>query len=581
MFERNHRLIDIKITQYLLPAVIMKLALQLGNIVDTILVGNLLGTEAMAAVNLAIPVLSLIQIPGFFLGNGGAITAGIFLGKRDRHGASETFTLTFLLTAAFGLLFLAFSFAAPPALAHLLSHGSALEPMVRQYIFVCLAGAPVLGIGLHLSAFFAGDNHPQLASAYFITSNTINLLLDYLLLKYTPLGVLGAALSTMIGFALGLVITVLYVRSPKRMIGFVKPRVSKEILKSVTAMGMPYLSYLVSTMVKLLMMNTIVLSFLGERGMAIYAVCNNVILILAMVTGGIVGVIPNFAGILYGERDYFSIRALCRRVLTYGYLVTGVLMVLILVFAPQVCLMFGITDESLKEIMVVVLRFLVFAMPAYLWNVFCNQYYGPIKRPGLATLTTWLQNGIILIPATYFCILAGQHSGGSGYNGLAFAFILSEFLTALTVTLFRRIKYPGEPILMVPDKTPGVYFDFTIPAQSEKALSAAQEIQSFCVNHGVDARKANLITVAAEEMMVNIIQHGGKKSEWIDVCLSVEDDRLRLRLRDNGIPFDPTTYTVDEEEFDIHGIQLALAVSTNISYIRAIDMNNTIIELER
>jgi len=126
MFERNHRLIDIKITQYLLPAVIMKLALQLGNIVDTILVGNLLGTEAMAAVNLAIPVLSLIQIPGFFLGNGGAITAGIFLGKRDRHGASETFTLTFLLTAAFGLLFLAFSFAAPPALAHLRSHGSAL-----------------------------------------------------------------------------------------------------------------------------------------------------------------------------------------------------------------------------------------------------------------------------------------------------------------------------------------------------------------------------------------------------------------------------------------------------------------------
>ena len=62
MHERNHQLLDIKIRQYLLPTVMMKLALQLGNVVDAMLVGNLLGADAMAAVSLSMPALSLIRI---------------------------------------------------------------------------------------------------------------------------------------------------------------------------------------------------------------------------------------------------------------------------------------------------------------------------------------------------------------------------------------------------------------------------------------------------------------------------------------------------------------------------------------
>ena len=48
-----------------------------------------------------------------------------------------------------------------------------------------------------------------------------------------------------------------------------------------------------------------------------------------------------------------------------------------------------------------------------------------------------------------------------------------------------------------------------------------------------------------------------------------------LRLRDNGVPFDPTTYEFDDQDFDIHGIELAMKTAKSISYIRAIDLNNT------
>ena len=48
--ERNAFLINKKIHQYILPGVLMTVAMQLGNVVDGMIVGNLLGAEAMAAI---------------------------------------------------------------------------------------------------------------------------------------------------------------------------------------------------------------------------------------------------------------------------------------------------------------------------------------------------------------------------------------------------------------------------------------------------------------------------------------------------------------------------------------------------
>ena len=60
------------------------------------------------------------------------------------------------------------------------------------------------------------ENHPELASAYLIAANVINLVLDYIFLRYTPLGITGASLSTVLGFLFAMGIFVLYIRSDKR-----------------------------------------------------------------------------------------------------------------------------------------------------------------------------------------------------------------------------------------------------------------------------------------------------------------------------------------------------------------------------
>lgn len=94
-------------------------------------------------------------------------------------------------------------------------------------------------------------------------------------------------------------------------------------------------------------------------------------------------------------------------------------------------------------------------------------------------------------------------------------------------------------------------------------------------------RTANFAAVAAEEMMANSIRYGGKSVHWIDVNLVVEEEEMRLRIRDNGIPFNPVEYRFDSGEYEIHGIELVKRMSSHVDYMRTMDMNNTIIAFQR
>ena len=83
-----------------------------------------------------------------FSSSGAAIAAGILLGKRQKESASELFSLTFLVTLIFGIAFAASAFFLAEPVSVFLASGGSLVPLIKNYIFVSLLGAPVIGIGL-------------------------------------------------------------------------------------------------------------------------------------------------------------------------------------------------------------------------------------------------------------------------------------------------------------------------------------------------------------------------------------------------------------------------------------------------
>ncbi len=580
MSERNHRLLDAKMTKYLFPSLMLSMAMQLGNIVDTILVGNFLGSGPMSAIRVTLPVILIEQIPGNGLAAGAAICAGILLGRRDRKSACAVFSNVFHLTVLVGALFFASAFFLTQPIVRLLTNQEELVSLAEQYLFIWLLGAPVIGVGLFFTNLMRLEGRPQLASSYIIVSNVVNLVLDYLFLAHTSLGIRGAALSSIIGYLAGMLVYIPYFTSKKKNLPLALVRLGKPLLDAAKT-GMPLLILMAMTLVESYGANIIIQSKLGTAGMVVYTVCSNVLAIMVMFSAGITGVIPSLAGVLYGEKDYYGLRAICVRTLRMVAVVTAVVLAATLVFARQIAMLFGIRDEAMLEIMVPAMRCFMLCLPVYVWNRYLVSYYQSIRETGLASCITVLQNGTLMLPAAWICITLSQNAGGNGFSAMGLAFPIAQVLTALAIIVYRRVTHPGKGVFILPGENEGTCLDMTVKADPGEAQVIPRRIVAFGRETGVDPVLAGRMAVAAEEMTQNVIRYGGKASEWIDVCLNVTPKQLLLRIRDNGVPFDPTVYTFDGDDFEITGIEIVRRLASKISYVRAIDLNNTVIEINR
>lgn len=143
----------------------------------------------------------------------------------------------------------------------MVSGDGVLTGYTRDYIRVSMLGAPVIGIGLMMVNYLGVENHPELASAYLITANVINLVLDYIFLRYTPLGITGASLSTVLGFLFAMGIFVLYIRSDKRNLHLILLKPGElGITKEAIITGVPMLIFMAANFVKALGLNTIIMN---------------------------------------------------------------------------------------------------------------------------------------------------------------------------------------------------------------------------------------------------------------------------------------------------------------------------------
>lgn len=584
--KRNDYLIKKKFYSYLLPGVLMVVAMQLGNVVDGIIVGNILGSSALAAISLSIPVLYVLQLPAFILGVGGSAIVSNYLGKREVEKASKVFFSCLVSGILISLIFCATAPFLSRPLAHLLAGTPELEELLYPYILVNILGIPFLTLAIQFSYFFNVDNNPVLGSMMFIIANIVNLTLDVLLLKFTPMGMYGTALSTIIGYTCGLILIVPYALSKKRMLSlkFISLAECLRHLPDTIKAGTPSGMFYLMMAIKSLILNTCVVRLLGQADMEIFSVCTNSVLIAELFVGGVIGLIQTICGILYGERDYYGIRRLVKRVITLCIILASFITLVFLVFPQLIAGLFGYSNTELMDKAITCIRVFSLCFVFYAFNKFMQTYYQTILKPSPATLDTVLQNLLMLIPITFVLLYM------CGIVGVCAATPISEILTILIVCAFTKIqqkrgRLPQKGLLLLPDKDDESCCDVTIKGTEQEAVNASEKLIEYCTGNGIDIKSANLIGLAVEEIAVNISRfgynHKNIKRNYIDINLSKSEGKLILRIRDDGVPFDPTQYKSEEKElFKLGGINLIKQTATKLSYIRVLNMNNTVIELD-
>lgn len=581
--KRNDYLVSQKFYEYLIPSFLSELALHMGAVIDAVIVGNLIGVDALSAVTLSNPVIQILYIPGMILGLGGATVAAVWLGERKVKEASQIFSACIVGGIIFTVLAGLSAFWISEPVANILAADAPhLAALVEDYIFINILGLPIISMTVLTCEFMSVDNNPDLVAWMFGIAAVVNIIMDIVLIKFAGLGIEGAAAATVIAAACGLITLIFYARAKNRMLQFYLSGVEwlKDILEALKV-GMPRVTLEIMQALQIFILNSAVLQMLGVEAMEIYAVCTNTLIMAELLAGGIISVIPNICGVLYGEKDYFAIRRLMKKVMVLSSGLILILTAVFLIFPEKIAIMFGMEKDSLLPTAAVCLQIYSLSFVFYVFNEFLQTYYQTILETMLATLDTVLEFFVLLIPITF--LLMNYY----GIYGVCAAVAISELLTIIIVEATRKVlqnrgKLPQEGLLMIPNPEHDDSFNSTIEATEKNAVGISEKIIEYCQARNVDERTAYILGLSAEEIAVNISRYGYEnvKKPYVDISLSRDGERWLLRIRDDGIPFDPTKYKPEEQEkFLLGGINLIRKLAKNFTYTRVLNMNNTIIEV--
>ena len=360
--------------RFLWSSILIALSGCLGNVVDAIIVGNLIGEEGVSAINLTKPVVQVMFTLNMLLATGAGMLVGIELGRKNHRGVAYYYTLAMAACLAVGLLFTVCGIAIPDVITKWLRTQEELRPFTQDYLRVMMIGAPAYMVMWALTTMTSVDGSPRLASIAILIDNAVNLSLDLVFIKVLGWGIEGSSTATVIGHLVGVAIICrhFYYRDnhlhlslrPTTPDGFSSVPLRSSLGKIINQ-GAP-LAVACGTLALLYVAcNHAVASVQGKVGLFALAVCMNLLQIYNLFLAGVERTIQSLGSIEVGRGDNEAFRLILRKSFRFITISMLIICVVVFVFPQSIARGFGADSEATINETVSALR--AFALSLALW----------------------------------------------------------------------------------------------------------------------------------------------------------------------------------------------------------------------
>lgn len=197
-------------------------------ITDGIFVGQGIGSDALAAVNITAPLFLISTGIGLMFGVGASVVASIHLSQGKLKTARINVTQAVVVSSLFLAVLWGVVCLFAPQVAVWLGSSERLLPLAVEYMYWFL---PFLVFSALLSSgmfFVRLDGSPNYAMLCNAIPAVVNILLDYVFIFILKWGMMGAALATSLGYILGAGMIVVYLSRRRNVIHFCRVKLSKK-----------------------------------------------------------------------------------------------------------------------------------------------------------------------------------------------------------------------------------------------------------------------------------------------------------------------------------------------------------------
>ena len=393
------------------PAAIGILVMSLNILVDTIFVGNWIGSIAIAAINVVLPVSFFIAALGMAIGIGGSSIISRALGAHDSDKALTSFgnqlTLTLIITVSMAVLGLIFVDSLIPAFG---GKGQIFDS-AKVYYTIVLYGVPFLGLCMMGNTVIRAEGKPKFAMIAMIIPSVGNLILDYIFIYIFDWGMAGAAWATTGSYLLcfAYILWFFLSKNSELKLGLSHLRLRLDIVREISSLGFVTLARQAVTSITYLLLNNILFNLGGEASVAVYAIISRVLMFALFPAFGVTqGFLP-IAGFNYGAHLYDRVRETIYTAIKYAALVSVLVFVLLMLFPEAITTLFlgnganvspeeAATTRYVLEHAPSAMRWVFAATPIIALQLIGAAYFQAVGKAIPALLLTLTRQGFFFIP---------------------------------------------------------------------------------------------------------------------------------------------------------------------------------------
>ena len=335
---------------YLWAYILVALSGCLGNVVDSIIVGNLISEDGVSAISLSKPINQFIFTLHLLINAGAGMLVGYALGKKDLAKARRLFTHALSFSLLLGVLLGLFGgIIFPDQTARLLCNNEQILPLARGYMQVLLIGNPAFILMWGLSTMVGVDGQPKLVSVAVIVDNVVNLCLDIVFIQWLDWGIVGSSAATVVGHLVGITILLCHWWKPeqRRLIPSFAGDSLGSLISSIIKQGAPLAVASISLTLLLLSANTIVLDTLGRAGIFAFAVCMNLLQVYNLFLSGTCQTLQSLGAIQVGKGDAEGVKMVIRKAFRFITVAMAAVCVIVWIDPQLIVRLFGANEPDL------------------------------------------------------------------------------------------------------------------------------------------------------------------------------------------------------------------------------------------
>ena len=576
--RRTDTVLRRKMIQYLIPAMLTTAAFSLSEFVDSMILANILNSDAMAIIQLGSPVILICATAYILIGNGGSTLYSICLGERDIEKAGGYFGVSVVSSMIIGIVLTVLGFAFFEPLSHIMCKDPELYDEFVVFFKALLWSVPFLIIIMSTVCFLAPAGAPQLATVVNVVANVVNIAMDYIYIRVFDMGVEGAAYATLTGYLIGGLILIFALFSKKADIKRRKlTREDLALFPEIVKTGSPFSATQLGYAIKIAFCNAIAAYHAGAAGVVGFSLCIQSLSIISIFLAAVIESASPILGMLHGQKDYRGEKMVLRRALILQSILSFGCTVFFYFFPDVFATFYDIDEpERLMMAMSAVSTFsLIYLVRGY-YIVFMK-YLQIIGLKLYALLISVCDGFVIIIPLS----LIMSHL--TGIDGLWLSFPINAaivfvgcLITNLIIARRNKDKYTGILLDLKP-RNEKVLLDVTIMRSDDHNISAlSEDFQRICEENGMDKKTSVHASLLLEEMTIYLKDHI-KKDGYVDILVKGYDDYISLDFRSTGASIDPN----DKSENDFReNIRLLKGLARQIKCNYVMGMNNISVEFE-